>query len=132
MKEYIQASAIFAGISTAGVDLLATSGTWVPLAAGETLFYLGDEARTVYLVAEGCLDVLMPRAAGPDTLAAQLGPGEVVGEIQMLTGGRRIATLRANTATRVIGFSNEVLERLAGDRPVFLGRHRGPGIAAAA
>jgi len=73
MKEYIQASAIFAGISTAGVDLLATSGTWVPLAAGETLFYLGDEARTVYLVAEGCLDVLMPRAAGPDTLAPQRG-----------------------------------------------------------
>src|SRR5260221_2305921 len=124
MKEYIQASAIFAGISTAGVDLLATSGTWVPLAAGETLFYLGDEASTVYLVAEGCLDVLMPRSAGSDTLAAQLGPGEVVGEIQMLTGGKRIATLRANTATRVIGFANEVLERLAETEPVFLERIR--------
>src|SRR5262245_47039361 len=102
MREYIQASPALAGISGASVDLLATTGTWTPLASGETLFQLGDESRTVYLVAEGGLDVLMPGGEGPETLAAQLGPGDVGGEIQMLTGGARTATLRANTTTRVI------------------------------
>jgi NTE family protein/lysophospholipid hydrolase len=124
MKEYIQAAPEFAGISTAGLDLLATAGTWVPLAAGETLYHIGDEAHTLSLIAEGRLDVLMPGSAGPETVVAQLGPGDVAGEIQMLTGGRRSATLRANTAARVIRFSKEVFERLAQTEPLFIERIR--------
>ena len=113
MKEHIQAAVAFAGVSGAGIDLLATSGTWVHLDAGEMLFHMGDQSRTLYLVAEGGLDVLMPGAAGPETVVGQLGPGDIAGEIQMLTGGSRTASLRANTATRLVRFSKEVFERLA-------------------
>src|SRR5260370_5148444 len=98
MREYIEVAPAFAGVSTAGVDLLATAGTWVSLSAGETLFHIHDKSRTLYLVAEGRLDVLTPDAAGTDTVMGQLGPVDVAGEIQMLTGSRRSATLRANTA----------------------------------
>jgi NTE family protein/lysophospholipid hydrolase len=124
MKEYIQAAPEFTGLSIAGLDLLATAGTWVPLAAGETLYHIGEEAHTLCLIAEGRLDVLMPGAAGPETVVAQLGPGDVAGEIQMLTGGRRTATLRANTAARIIRFSKEVFERLAQTEPLFIERIR--------
>src|SRR5260370_28357783 len=119
MREYIQAAAAFAGVAIAGVDFLVTAGTWTPLASGETLFHIGDEAPALYLVAEGLLDVLMPGAAGPETMVAQLGPGDVAGEIQMLTGGGRIATLRANTAARRIRFAKDVFERLGVDDPGF-------------
>ena len=124
MREYIQAAEAFAGVSAAGIDLLATTGTWVSLAPGEALFHIGDEAPGLYLVAEGRLDVLMPGAAGPETVMAQLGPGDVAGEIQMLTGGRRSATIRANTAARVIGFTKAVFERLAETEPLFIERIR--------
>src|SRR5882672_5233206 len=129
MKDYIQGAAAFAGVSGAGVDLLATTGLWVSLAAGETLFHMGDEGRALYLVAEGHLEVLMPGAAGPETVVAQLGPGDLAGEIQMLTGGRRGATLRANTAVRVIRFAAEVFERLAQTEAVFIERIRNLALA---
>jgi NTE family protein/lysophospholipid hydrolase len=120
MKEYIQAAAAFAGVSTAGVDLLATAGTWVSLTPGETLFHIHDKSRTLYLIAEGRLDVLAPGAAETETVVGQLGPGDVAGEIQMLTGGRRSATLRANTAAKTIRFSRETFERLAETEAAFL------------
>ena len=120
MKEYIQAAAAFAGVSSAGVDLLANSGTWVSLAPGETLFHIHDRSRTLYLVAEGRLDVLTPGADGAEAVVGQLGPGEVAGEIQMLTGGRRTAGLRASGAAKAIRFSRETFERLAETEAAFL------------
>src|SRR5262245_44197910 len=120
MKEYIQAAAAFAGISTAGVDLLASAGTWVSLTPGETLFSLGDEDKALYLVAEGRLAVLMTGAAGPETMVAELGAGDLAGEIQMLTGGGRTATLRATSAARVIRFSQDAFERLAETEEAFI------------
>ena len=120
MKEYIQVVAAFAGLSTAGVELLAAAGTWTPLAPGDTLLFRGDEADALYLVAEGRLDVLMPGVAGPETVIAELGPGDVAGEIQMLTGGRRGATIRAATATRVIRFDKQIFDRLAETESAFI------------
>ena len=113
MIEYIQAAAAFAGLSTAGVDLLAATGTWTLLAPGDTLFFLGDDASAFYLVAEGRLEVLMPGAAGPETVMAELGPSDIVGEIPMLAGGKRGATIRATTESRLIRFDKELFDRLA-------------------
>ena len=130
MKEYIQAAPAFAGVSTAGIDLLATAGTWVSLTAGETLFHIHDKSRTLYLVAEGHLDVLAPDSAGTETVVVgQLGPGDIAGEIQMLTGGRRSATVRAHTAARAIRFSRETFERLAETEPAFLEHIRALALA---
>src|SRR5579864_1371169 len=120
MKEHIRAAAAFAGVSSAGINLLASAGTWVELTPGETLFHTHDRSRTLYLVAEGRMDVLTRDAAGVETLVGQLGPGDVAGEIQMLTGGRRTAGLRATSAARVIRFSRETFERLAESESAFL------------
>src|SRR5579864_6726475 len=132
MKEHIRAAAAFAGVSSAGINLLASAGTWVELTPGETLFHTHDRSRTLYLVAEGRMDVLTRDAAGVETLVGQLGPGDVAGEIQMLTGGRRTAGLRATSAARVIRFFQGDIRAVGGKRGGLPGTCTEPGAGAPA
>ena len=69
-------------------------GVAVELQAGEVLFSAGDDSDTVYFVESGRLDVVHGSPAG-DVIVGSLGPGEVVGEITAVVGGRRTATVRA-------------------------------------
>lgn len=43
------------------------------------------------IIARGALQVSIPSRDGPEIVVAQLGTGEVVEEIQILTGGKRTA-----------------------------------------
>src|SRR5439155_6902632 len=85
---------------------------------------VGDEADAIYLVVEGLLSVSPQDAAGQQTVMTELGPGDIAGMVQILTGGRRSATLRAVTASRLIRFSKEVFERLAETETPFIDRVR--------
>src|SRR5260370_30997725 len=124
MRQVIKASTAFAGVFPAGVDLLVISGTWPGLAPGDTLFPRGNDADALFLIAEGGLNLLMSGPAGPETVMAELGPGDITGEIQLLTGGKRIATVRATTAARVIRFAKDVFERLAAPGAALIDRIR--------
>src|ERR1017187_3058488 len=91
---------------TTGPDILTAILAAIPektqtsLDPGDTLYHAGDEADAVYLVSEGCLQVLLPE----DKLLAELHPGDLVGETQILTGGRRTTTVRAATAATLTRF----------------------------
>jgi Cyclic nucleotide-binding domain len=68
------------------------------LHADEILFHAGDRADALYIVAHGSVEVL----ADPETSAsiaprsiATLCEGEAFGEMALLTGGPRTATIRA-------------------------------------
>ncbi|MEM9555328.1 MAG: cyclic nucleotide-binding domain-containing protein [Acidobacteriota bacterium] len=64
--------------------------------AGEVLFERGDAGLGLFVVFDGELAVLGPG----DRLLARLGPGEIVGEMALLDGGARSATVRATEPTR--------------------------------
>jgi hypothetical protein len=80
-----------------------------PLAAGDVLVEQGDasdESTTVYLVLDGVLEVVVDGET-----VGELGPGAIVGERAQLEGGTRTATLRAQTAGKVVGIPAEELDR---------------------
>jgi len=65
---------------------------------GDWLFRQGDVADSMYLVARGRLQVWVDTVDGGEPeprLVGDAGPGEMVGEVGLLTGGRRSAGLRA-------------------------------------
>lgn len=74
------------------------------LAAGETLAEAGDEAHEAFVVVAGGIEVVAAATDRPGERAvlAELGPGSVVGEIAVLTSGRRSATLRATRDTELV------------------------------
>lgn len=64
--------------------------------AGTALVREGDPGDELYLVLDGLLNV----ESGGRTIA-QVGPGAILGELALLEGGRRTATLVAQTPVRV-------------------------------
>jgi CRP-like cAMP-binding protein len=81
------------------------------LKTGEVLFASGDSLEHVWLVDEGRLEVLIERADGPSRIA-ELGPGQPVGELAVLVGGERSATVRALRDTWLRGLSAANFEAL--------------------
>jgi Cyclic nucleotide-binding domain len=76
------------------------------LQAGQTLVEQGDIGHEVFLLFDG---VLMVEIDGKPV--TELGPGAVVGEMALLEGGRRTATLRAVTPCRVAVVAGDQLDR---------------------
>ena len=82
------------------------------LDAGSTLFRASEEAEELYFVTGGSLSV----RAGGETLG-ELGPGEVLGALCLVSVGRRECDAVAATATRLLCLSRETYLRLRGDAP---------------
>ncbi|KIG14492.1 neuropathy target esterase [Enhygromyxa salina] len=81
------------------------------LAAGEVLFHANDTLRHVWLVDEGRLEVLVERD-GQQQRVAEVGPGQPVGELAVLIGGERSATVRALRDTWLRGLTAPTFEAL--------------------
>lgn len=67
----------------------------VTLLAGEVLFTAGDAGDSLYVVVSGRLRVLVTDAAGTPRAVRELGRDEIVGELALLTGEARTATVLA-------------------------------------
>lgn len=74
--------------------LLAGERT-ITLNEGETLFERGDAGDGCYWLRHGVLTVSVASANGEQRILAVLGPGELVGEIAMIDGLPRSATVQA-------------------------------------
>lgn len=97
---------LFSRLEPAQLDALAGATTTRRLAAREELFHKGDAAAQVYVVASGRLKVTATSSEGNEVVLNLLDAGEVVGELPLLVGGERTATVSALEATELV-----VLER---------------------
>ncbi|MGE5455178.1 MAG: mechanosensitive ion channel family protein [Methylocystaceae bacterium] len=64
--------------------------------SGETLFHEGDPGDSLYIVVVGVLKVILNKN-DTELVIAQITPGQFFGEMSMLTGEPRTATIRATT-----------------------------------
>ncbi len=100
--------------------MLDSAPHWIRLRKGATLVEQGDPGHELYLLFDGLLAVEIDGCA-----VTELGPGAVVGEVALLEGGRRTATLRAVTPCRVAAVPGSRIDR---DALAELARTRGwPG-----
>jgi CRP-like cAMP-binding protein len=81
------------------------------LRSGELLFQVGDSLEYVWLIDDGRLEVLIERD-GALHRVAELGAGQPVGELAVLVGGERTATVRALRDTWLRGLSAATFEAL--------------------
>jgi len=68
----------------------------VPYAAGSTLTVQGEVGNTLFITVSGSASVWL-EAKGQRHRVAEIGPGEVIGEMSLLTGEPRRATVSAAT-----------------------------------
>ncbi len=99
------------------ISLIDALTEWVSLPAGQLLFDEGDDGDAAYLVATGRLSVFKQDAAGEEVLIGQLGRGDIVGELSLIDGEPRSATVYAVRDTQLIRFSREAYELLLDQYP---------------
>ena len=83
------------------VARLARHGRARSIARGEILVEAGQQTSSFFVVTAGQADIVRSEASG-DRLVASLGAGQFTGELNMLSGRRGLATIRAVQPTEVI------------------------------
>ena len=98
---------------------------------GDWLFRQGDSGESLYLLARGRLQVWIAseeHGEVRESLVAEVAPGETVGEISLLTGGPRSASLRAVRDSLLLRMDAEAFDRLGREQPQLV-RQLAGGIA---
>ena len=89
----------------------------IPLYGGEVLFRQGDTGDTLYIVVNGRLRVVTHDAEGEERVLAELGTGETVGEMAVISGEPRSATVYAIRDTTLAMLSRASVDRVIDRHP---------------
>ncbi|MEY2397959.1 MAG: hypothetical protein QOJ00_1133 [Actinomycetota bacterium] len=111
---------IFGMMSADDVHTLALGAR--PLFLGPTQRFVveGHDGTSLFLVGDGEVEVRLRRDDGTDWLVETMGRGEVVGEMALLTGEKRAATVRAVGETVVYEIGRQLYEPLVRAHPEWL------------
>jgi NTE family protein len=106
--DLLAALPLFAGLDTAALAELRDSAEQVELQAGSYLFHAGEAADSLYVVRHGRLQVLQE-----DVVGAELGRGEVVGELGLLIAAPRSASVRAVRDSTLVRITKAQFDKIA-------------------
>jgi len=98
----------------------------VPLAArafpaGEALLREEDEGSSMFILVDGEVSVIIG-TSGKTREVTRLGPGDIVGEMSLMTGARRSATVAALTPVTALEVAMEALEPVLNASPELVHR----------
>jgi NTE family protein/lysophospholipid hydrolase len=94
-RAFLASTRLFGGLDAAALDEIATELEWRLVPGGTRVCRQGDEGDSLYLVASGRLVVIRELGDGRETVIGQKGRGDSLGELAVLTGSPRSATVRA-------------------------------------
>ncbi len=112
-------------LSAAELAEVAEFGAERQMAEGDLLFAAGESSYDLFVVLEGEVEIVA--VLGPDDDGAEheplfvFGPGDFVGELNLLTGQRRFLTARVSKAGRVLVIPQPDFRRLMSLRPALAG-----------
>jgi CRP/FNR family cyclic AMP-dependent transcriptional regulator len=96
---------------------LFTKARTVALSADETLFLAGDAGDGCYRVEEGLLKASILSPTGSERILAIFGPGAVIGELSIIDGAPRSATVTALRAAKLQFVSRPSFDAFGTDNP---------------
>lgn len=101
---------LFSGLSARQARVFALMSKMETVTQGARLIQQGDLARDIFVVVDGTLEASV-EAQGEHKVLSTMGRGAVMGEAGYF-GQRRTASVDAITASRVLRFNSQDLERL--------------------
>jgi CRP-like cAMP-binding protein len=108
---FLRDSELFENQPAEVIRAVLAQGQLLEFGPGEVVFRQGDQGDRLFLVKSGVLEVVAAPTDGSEpVVVAYLGTGEVIGELALLTGSPRSATVR----------SPEHAELFVVDKAVFL------------
>ncbi len=108
----LRAVALLAPCTDAELEGITALTTEVDVHAGQALCELGERGVEFFVLLDGSADVT--KASGA---SIEIGPGEFVGELALLDGGPRTATVTMRTDGRVLVLSGPEFRELLRSTP---------------
>ncbi len=113
----LRSTGLFSEVDEATLYEIAAAVEWIFLFPNETLFRQGEIEDGLYIVINGRLRVLVESEGGGEEFIAELGRGEMVGEMSLLTKEPRSATVRAIRDTHLVTLSVEAYHHVVEKNP---------------
>ena len=85
--------------------------------AGEVVVWHGEKGESLFLVQSGLVGVAVPNDKGEHVHLAKIGPGGFFGELSLLDGGPRTATVRTLEPTELLELSRAQFMQFLMARP---------------
>jgi predicted acylesterase/phospholipase RssA/CRP-like cAMP-binding protein len=113
---------LFGALDPKLLEQIERATSWRQLASGQVLFKQGEVADGAYIVALGRLRVSVADPGAPDgeRIIDEVGPGQWIGEMALLTGRERSATVYAVRDSELLWLSQTVFDQLIVANPTAL------------
>lgn len=108
---------LFQGLAAELIEELDRECERVAIPGGTELFHQGDAGEALYVVLNGRLEVVSEPEAGRRVLVGELGRGASVGEMSLLTGERRSASVRAIRDSELLRIDSARFAHFLGTHP---------------
>jgi CRP-like cAMP-binding protein len=109
-RDRLKTIPLFSSLSEKALDTLSVFSSETSVSAGKRLVHEGDYSYDLIVIESGTADVIK----GGEVIGS-LGPGDVFGEIGMLSGGKRTADVVATSSMHLITLSKWDLKRISGE-----------------
>lgn len=117
VRSTLRSTQIFGALDPAVLRALEAELAWVTLRSGETLIRQGDPGDCLYVVISGRLRIVLERDGVEVRTVREVGRGESIGEMALITGEPRAATVYAIRDSEVVRLSQTGFDRLLAQHP---------------
>lgn len=97
ITELCKNTLLFKGLDNAGLDKIGELVTQKSFGAGEIILRQGEEGDTMFVVLEGKATAILEDG----TVLEHLSPGDIAGEMSLLSGAQRNANVQAETEVKI-------------------------------
>jgi CRP-like cAMP-binding protein len=113
--EILRRIPLFANIEPAKLKLMCFASERITYEEGQSLFEQGDVGDAAFIIVDGSADVIVTR----DTpmVVAQVGKDDIVGEIAILMGIPRTATVTTTSELTALKVTKDLFFRMITDFP---------------
>ncbi|HEU4321962.1 MAG TPA: ATP-binding cassette domain-containing protein [Roseiflexaceae bacterium] len=119
--ERLRAIGLFQDLDQTPLEILARQFVTQRLGAGKLVFEEGEPADAFYIIARGSVDVHLRDADGAERWLATLQDGDFFGEVALLEGIPRTATVRTRAPSTLLMLDRERFQELVSATPALRG-----------
>ena len=108
--DHLKTIPLFSSLSDKALNAVSVFATETSVSTGKRLVHEGDYSYDLIVIESGTADVIKD-----GKIIGSLGPGDVFGEMGMLSGGRRMADVVATSSMRLITLGKSDLRRISAE-----------------
>ena len=115
--ETLRGVGLLAVLEPGQLRLVAEQGHERLYAAGDTVIREGDRGESMFVVMRGRVAIEASPPQAEPVRFAELGPGEYIGEMSLMTGAPRVATVTALEETLLLEFGRDAVRGVLASNP---------------